>query len=339
MQKWAAHLRRLALAMLISTPCMADTVTLDNGDRLTGTIARLENGKLVFNTNYAGDIKIDLGRIRDLQSEGPMTVVLGNDQRLYGKLSGDGAEITVQPSDHGAPRQEPAGKITDILPGVVTGREWKRSGHVNIGWSDSSGNTDVSRLHADAEMIAQQGRNRYTAGIAVNYATDHGTETESNGLAYAKYDRFFTQKWYAYANSTFEHDKFRDIRLRSTLGLGTGYQAIASSRTNLSLESGIDYVYTDFYSTPTEQFPALRLALKFDYYLLPDKLQFFQKTEGYVSLENVKKSFARNATGLRMPLAGNFVATTEYDVSWDGDPQPGRVSTDRIFLFTLGYKW
>jgi len=339
MQKWAAHLRRLALAMLISTPCMADTVTLDNGDRLTGTIARLENGKLVFNTNYAGDIKIDLGRIRDLQSEGPMTVVLGNDQRLYGKLSGDGAEITVQPSDHGAPRQEPVGKITDILPGVVTGREWKRSGHVNIGWSDSSGNTDVSRLHADAEMIAQQGRNRYTAGIAVNYATDHGTETESNGLAYAKYDRFFTQKWYAYANSTFEHDKFRDIRLRSTLGLGTGYQAIASSRTNLSLESGIDYVYTDFYSTPTEQFPALRLALKFDYYLLPDKLQFFQKTEGYVSLENVKKSFARNATGLRMPLAGNFVATTEYDVSWDGDPQPGRVSTDRIFLFTLGYKW
>jgi len=268
-----------------------------------------------------------------------MTVVLGNDQRLYGKLSGDGAEITVQPSDHGAPRQEPAGKITDILPGVVTGREWKRSGHVNIGWSDSSGNTDVSRLHADAEMIAQQGRNRYTAGIAVNYATDHGTETESNGLAYAKYDRFFTQKWYAYANSTFEHDKFRDIRLRSTVGLGTGYQAIASSRTNLSLESGIDYVYTDFYSTPTEQFPALRLALKFDYYLLPDKLQFFQKTEGYVSLENVKKSFARNATGLRMPLAGNFVATTEYDVSWDGDPQPGRVSTDRIFLFTLGYKW
>ena len=339
MQKWAAHLRRLALAMLISTPCMADTVTLDNGDRLTGTIARLENGKLVFNTNYAGDIKIDLGRIRDLQSEGPMTVVLGNDQRLYGKLSGDGAEITVQPSDHGAPRQEPVGKITDILPGVVTGREWKRSGHVNIGWSDSSGNTDVSRLHAAAEMIAQQGRNRYTAGIAVNYATDHGTETESNGLAYAKYDRFFTQKWYAYANSTFEHDKFRDIRLRSTLGLGTGYQAIASSRTNLSLESGIDYVYTDFYSTPTEQFPALRLALKFDYYLLPDELQFFQKTEGYVSLENVKKSFARNATGLRMPLAGNFVATTEYDVSWDGDPQPGRVSTDRIFLFTLGYKW
>ena len=36
------------------------------------------------------------------------------------------------------------------------------------------GQTDVSRLHADAEMIAQQGKNRYTAGLAINYATDHG---------------------------------------------------------------------------------------------------------------------------------------------------------------------
>jgi putative salt-induced outer membrane protein YdiY len=222
---------------------------------------------------------------------------------------------------------------------VVTGREWRRSGHINIGWSDSSGNTDVSRLHGDAELIARQGRNRYTAGLALNRATDHGTETESNGLAYGKYDRFLSQKWYAYASSTFEHDKFRDIRLRSTLGFGSGYQAIASSRTNLALEGGLDYVYTDYYATPNDQFPALRVALRFDHYLLPDRLQFFHKSEGYMSLTSFKKSFARTQTGLRMPITGNFVATTQYDVAWDGDPQPGRVSTDRIWLFTLGYKW
>jgi hypothetical protein len=76
-----------------------------------------------------------------------MTVVLGNDQRLYGKLSAMARNHRAAERSRCA-EQEPAGKITDILPGVVTGREWKRSGHVNIGWSDSSGNTDVSRLHA-----------------------------------------------------------------------------------------------------------------------------------------------------------------------------------------------
>ncbi len=339
MQKSAARAGWLGIVAFVALPCLADTVTLDNGDHLSGTVVRLEGGKLVINTNYAGEVKIDLGRIRDLQTEGTMTVILGNEKRLYGKVTGDGAEITIQPADKTAAVQEATGKVSDILPGVVTGREWRKSGHINIGWSDSSGNTDISRLHSDAEMIAQQGKNRYTAGLAINYATDHGTETESNGLAYAKYDRFLSQRWYAYANSTFEHDKFRDIQLRTTLGLGSGYQWIASSRTNLALEGGLDYVNTNYYVSENDQFPAMRLAVRFDHYLLPDKLQFFLKSEGYMSLESVKKSFARASTGLRMPISGNFVATTEYDVAWDGDPQPGRVSTDRTLLFTLGYKW
>jgi len=182
--------------------------------------------------------------------------------------------------------------------------------------------SETSRRDSE-EMLAHVGR----------------TETESNGLAYAKYDRFFTQKWYAYANSTFEHDKFRDIQMRTTLGVGSGYQWIASSRTNLALEGGLDYVYTNYYVSQNDQFPAMRVAVRFDHYLLPDKLQFFLKSEGYMSLESVKKSFARASTGLRMPISGNFVATTQYDVAWDGDPQPGRVSTDRTLLFTLGYKW
>src|SRR5690349_14279443 len=106
MLRSAARWACLALAAFVATPCLADTVSLDNGDRLTGNIVRLEGGKLLLNTKYAGDIKIDLGRIRNLQSEGPMTVVLGTDQRFYGKLTGDGAEITIQPTDHGEARQE-----------------------------------------------------------------------------------------------------------------------------------------------------------------------------------------------------------------------------------------
>jgi putative salt-induced outer membrane protein YdiY len=339
MRKFAAQLCWLWITASIAVPSLADTVTLDNGDHLSGTIARREHGKLVIKTTYAGEVKIDLKRIRNLQSDKPMTVVLGNNKRLYGKITGDGAEITVQPTDQGVPRREPTGKVSNILPGIVTGREWKKSGHVNIGWSDSSGNTDVTRLHTDAEIVARRGKDRYTAGAVVNYAKDQNVESESNALAYAKYDRFFTPKWYTYTNTTLAHDKFRDIRLRDTLGIGSGWQAIASSHTNLALEGGLEYVHTDFYAAPNDQFPTVRLALRFDHYLIPDKVQFFHKSVGYVSLGTAKKSFARAATGIRIPLRDNFVATTEYDVSWEGEPTPGRASTDGLLLFTLGYKW
>ena len=41
----AARAGCLAVAAFISLPSLADTVTLDNGDRLTGTITRLDSGK------------------------------------------------------------------------------------------------------------------------------------------------------------------------------------------------------------------------------------------------------------------------------------------------------
>jgi putative salt-induced outer membrane protein YdiY len=326
-------------AALFGTCCLADSVVLDNGDRLTGRIVRLEGGTLVLNTDYAGDVKINLRRIQVLESDQDMTVVLENDRRFYGRLTGNGSQISVREGDTVSVEEIPTGQISDIQPGRLTGEEWNIQGRINVGASDSSGNSDVARLNVNGEIAARKGRDRYTAGTSINYAQDSGAETESNAALYLKHDRFFTRRWYTYLNTTFEHDRFKDIKLRSTLGYGSGYQAIQSSRTNLALEGGIDYVHTDFYDTPTDHYPAARLAVKYDHYLLPDSLQFFYTTEAYVSLRKVKQSFARAQTGLRYPLRNRFEVTAQLNVDWDGDPQPGRESVDRIVLFTLGYKW
>jgi len=321
----------IVLCFVFISDCVADVILLENGDRLTGRITKLENGKLVIETNYAGEVKVDLNKIQQLQAENVMTVEYNGTRRAYGTLTGSGKQITVQ--------SIPASKIKDIMSGRVTGEEWNISGRVNAGLSDSSGNTNVSRAHFDAELVARKGRNRYTAGAAVNRAEDTDVETESNALAYFKYDRFWSPKWYNYINTTFERDKFKDIRLRTTIGLGTGYQALQSSRTNLALEAGVDYVREDFYVAPDDDFPALRLAVKYDYWILPDRLQFFNATEGFMSFGEVGNSFARMRTGLRFPVVNNFTGTLEYDVDWDGDPAPGRTSIDRLVLFSLGYKW
>jgi len=55
MQKSAARWGWLGIAAFVAMPCLADTITLDNGDHLTGNIVRMEGGKVVINTSYAGD--------------------------------------------------------------------------------------------------------------------------------------------------------------------------------------------------------------------------------------------------------------------------------------------
>ena len=42
------------LLLQAANPCQADEVVMKNGDRIQGTVVSLSQGKLVFNTSYAG---------------------------------------------------------------------------------------------------------------------------------------------------------------------------------------------------------------------------------------------------------------------------------------------
>ena len=337
-------LLRCALCMLLLecaaiTQCLADAIVMDNGDRLTGHIVRFESGKLVLATDYAGEIKVDLGKVSSLTSDKVVTVEVDKNRRLSGILSGSGKQLRLRTEADAELVDVAPDQVTNILPGRVTGREWKKSGHINIAASDSKGNTVLNHGHLDAEMVTQREEFRVTAGATLNRASDHNVQTESNALGYLKYDRFIDANSYGYGNTTVEHDKFKDIKLRDTIGVGRGHDFIASPRTNFSLEGGLSYVFTDFYSTPDQHYPAARVALRYDHYLIENRLQFFLSSEVFVGLDSLKSSFAHTKTGLRFPLRDNFVATLEYDVDWDGNPPPGSVTTDRDLLFTLGYHW
>jgi len=318
---------------------LADTVILDNGDRITGRIQRADSGKVIIATDYAGEIRIDWAHIETLTSDEAMTVNLDDATRVYGKLAMQGGNIDVTSPDGLSQRSVPVKQVEAIAPGNMLKDQLVTSGQLNIGGSRTSGNTQNSIVHIDGELIARQGPDRYTVGALFNRATDRGAETAENAKLYAKYDRFFAKKWYGTINTTFEHDPFADIQLRTTAGVGIGYQALASARTNLALESGVDYVETNHYQLSTESYPAVRLALKFDSYLIPDRLQVFQGTELYIARGQDEPSFARTQTGLRVPVWNKFVANLQYNVDWNSNPPPGFESIDRTLIFSLGYRW
>jgi len=325
----------LLLMLLASAICRGDQVTLDNGDRLTGTVKGLAAGKLVIGTEYAGDVSVDVKRIASLKTDSDMTVVLDDDTRLYGRLSGNGQKLEI--ADSGEPVD--VTRVSKLEPGRTTGDEWKFSGRVSIGASDIRGNTNERNLNWDAEGVARQGKNRYTLGGRGVYGSDSGEETDNNTILYAQYDRFVSKKWYSYGNVNLQNDKFDDIKLRAVGGAGVGYQWFDTERTKLALEAGPSYVYTEYYGQATEQFLAARLVTKFDYWLWKDTVQFFNYNEFYYSLQDQENSFLRSQTGFRLPLVDKFMAIVQLNLDWDGNPPQGKVALDRTLIISLGYRW
>ena len=57
-----------------STPLLADTVWLKNGDRLTGKIKVFDGGKLLIQTTYAGSIPVDWKQVKTLESDQELLV-------------------------------------------------------------------------------------------------------------------------------------------------------------------------------------------------------------------------------------------------------------------------
>lgn len=327
------------IGLALAGAAQSDTIVLSNGDRLTGKVSRLRGGKLEFETVHAGTLFIDAGSLVSVETEQPVTVILKDQSRVIGRLVGGDGSLRVAPSDGSPPRDVPTQRVAVLLPQVLTKDDWRFTGRIGLGVSDAAGNTEIRRIGTDDEVIAHRGRDRWALGLQANQSTENGDEAEANATVALKYDRFVSERWYALAGSSAEHDRRKGVRLRVTLGAGAGLQWIDTAATRLALEAGLDRVRTDYFRVEDDLSWAMQVALRLTHWVVPDQLQVFLTAQTFVNLGDVRRTFYRSQSGLRLPLSRGLMLSALLDVDWDGDPPPGRHSLDRTISFTLGYKW
>ncbi len=331
----------IAVASAMLSPTVyADIVKLKNGDMLTGTVIKKETDKLVFKTKYTGEIKITWSDIASLSTDKPVTVMLANDSSFTGEIKqSDEGRAQIQLSGLNTNADVDLKDLAYINPSPeVSGKGVAWSGYANLGGATSKGNTDNSQIRFDTEAIARTKQNRFTVGAYVNRAKADGESTAFNSKGYMQYDHFLTKQWYIYANGSLENDKFRDINLRSSAGIGTGYQFYEQEDLNLSIEGGVNYISTDFKVAEDDRYASGRWALKYDQ-LVFQSVKFFHQHEVLVSLEDAANTLVFSKTGLRVPIANNLNASTQLNVDYANQPAQGRERMDRTLLFSLGYGW
>ena len=53
----------MVVCCVIGSIAFADVLTLNNGDRISGTVDSVTGGRLLMKTDYAGDLSVDLAAI------------------------------------------------------------------------------------------------------------------------------------------------------------------------------------------------------------------------------------------------------------------------------------
>jgi putative salt-induced outer membrane protein YdiY len=312
----------------------ADEVMLKNGDRLTGDIVKMSDGSLVLKTPYAGEVKIDWKEVQGITSKAPVKVQTLDDSVLQGVVTSPSTDqIVVTGEQFGPTRAIPLTNIKAINPPPLV----TYSGAFNLGGVVAKGNSDSKAINSSLIYSLRADRHRFGVEGKYNYGEQSGKLNVRNSLGQLSYDVFITKRAFFNMFALFEQDTFQDLNLRSSFGAGPGYQFIDTKRTQLSGTLGIAYVNQDWRTRPDDSGAAGRWGVNFTTAIIPERLLFFHRQEGFYDFKKPNAWRLRADQGLRVPVYKQFAMNLEYDLRYDSNPAPGRKRTDHLYIVGVSY--
>jgi len=340
-------MRRILKALMVSSlllvagPVAADEVFLLNGDRLTGKIVSATGGKLILNTDAAGEITIDLAKVKTFSAEAPVQLQLGEKKTVVESRVAAGQEGEVQGEiPPGTPPQPLSIKgITAINPPPPA---WHGAFALNALFTTGNSETEQIGFTASASKRWEDDRLSLGAEYAYGRQKDQNTGVTSTtvdyGTGFIKYDHFLTKKFYGYAGFKVEHDGVAGLTFRTTTGPGVGYQWFESPEFNLSTEVGPSWVHEQFEDSGSRDFMALRLAYSVDW--TPVKpLKLYHNLEYLPDVTDFGDYLLNINAGARATIWKGLFADFRIEFRYDSTPDPGRKKADTRYILGAGWSF
>jgi hypothetical protein len=329
-----------SIAISLAGPCaLADSVTLTNGDRLSGDIIFLDGSTLLLSTNYAGDITIRKDQIQTLECKQAVVVRQVGKPSVAVQRIRPGSPGTVQIIDGGASDQVGINGIERIMKPkpISTDTSWK--GNIDLALDLQRAETDTNNINLDMHTTLVSGSWHHAA--KAEYAREDDDEVTSTDNWNAEYtlDRFLTQNWFWEGGLNYKKDQVEDLRARRQVGTGPGYQFWDDQLGKLSvvgLLNRTQYWYADgggdtFYST----------SVRWDYnrFLIGKKFEFFASGELARPLNAIADYAFDSEIGMRYRLAewASLNVKYEHEVV-SGAPDGNNLDSAR-YTAGIGMNW
>jgi Protein of unknown function, DUF481 len=359
--KRVAQCLLLLVLMTCAFTAHADTVTLANGDRLTGTIVKSDGKQLTLKTDYAGcsdepakgcSITLQWPAVRQINSSGPIYVVTPQGTTVGGAVTTEGTDLVVTPST-GAPQRIPLANATTIRSQAEE-TTYERSLHpplfenwqtnASLGFGLARGNSRTTNLAVGFNATRETLHDKLAAYMNSIYAssglviapgvTAGVTANDVRGGAMYQHDIF--ARAFVYGSGDFEHNALQFLDLRSIWGAGAGYHVIKEMETALDVFAGGNYTRESYAVGIRRNVAALTVGDLFRHQF-GKNTTLNQTLDIYPELSHLGEyRFALDislATKINPWLAWQNTVSDRYI----SDPIPGTVRND--FIFATGFNF
>jgi putative salt-induced outer membrane protein YdiY len=317
-----------------TAPAPVDVVLLRNGDRLSGSIVKMDGKKLFITTPYAKEVPVDWKEVASIESAGPHWVRLTTDEFVKGRLTSSPDGVGIVTEDLEAPQPVPFDRVATI--GIPPGAKY--SGSLGALVSGSTGNTETFILGAAGVVQRDTDIDRSRLGFRTEYEERDNELSVQRARGYGDYDFYLGEKWYLTGLLRLEHDKFEDVRLRTTVGGGPGYRFFDREDLKFRVYAGLAYVNEDLDEAEDRDYLSALAGDEFRW-KITESLSFYQLAEVYPSLDDVSDVLIHVEAGIRQSLMkGMFVEFGVVD-DYDTEPAPDTKKNDFRYLGQVGYEF
>ncbi len=332
---FGASIAAVTLQMTLATSAVADTVTLLNGDSITGTVTTITGGNLLVTTEHLGALTIPAAQVSGITKEGKMRITTATGAELVGGLSSIGGQqvIVTDAGTQVVAINDLSEAAEDYIIAVDPEPTWTTT--ADFGWSRSKGNSDTESRSLHLDSIATQGKFEHR-GFAY-FDSDEADEETTRETVDAGYDLryYFRDKWYALASIGFFRDELKEIDSRWTLGAGLGYQFFNHSIASLSTDLTATMVVEDL-AGASETNPAVRWGVDYFRWIRPELVEYFYGHEVLKILDSDRGEVYKLNTGFRVHLSERWHANARVDLVHETDPPAGNKNSDITYSVGFG---
>jgi putative salt-induced outer membrane protein YdiY len=330
----------LCLVGLCST-LYADQVFLKNGDRLTGQIVRMTDGKLIFLSQVLGEVTVNLTDIQTFSSNEPVEVHLKDGTVLRQPVAAaEPNEFALKTAAPLQPQKFPLVAVASINPPPAPKPKWTGSISGSVGLT--TGNTEASSVTGSVSLSRRSEQDRITAGadVAKVSQTDRDTgesdTTESWWRIRGQYDYFFTKKFFGFGNGRYEKDDIARLERRVVVGGGGGYQWIENDITTFSTNLGLASVFEKYkFQGDTNNQLSLQAGYVFSRQLWKNT-KFLHDLTYFPSFDDFSDYFLTSTAELRTNLTKTMFANFKVIFNYDATPALDRGKSDTKYLLGVG---
>lgn len=330
-------------AATTSTP-VRDVVTLKDGSVMYGEVIEMTGGLLHLKNSMVSDIiKIKWEEISKLTVSHPIPFHLKDGSVLMGTVEESDPEmIKLKAGPTGSIMTVPMNVVTQVNPVVQAPVIY--SGSLNAGYSQTAGNASLKNISVIGDFVARSEQLRLTMLGRYVYGDNNGSLITRNARGTIKLDFFITKRLFWFASSYFENDFFQDLKLRTAISSGPGYQLIERGDYSgilkdmtLYTEAGPSYFNEDFRVAADKSSFRGRVSTKWNWPLFGERLMVYHHHEIFPSLQNFSDFFFTMDNGIRFKILEGLASGIQVTTRYNNRPAPGTVPTDNLYLLTLGY--